>query len=128
MEMIMEKICYASMYLHISIDVILNFWERDLKIMNIWSIEKKGLASLAEMFVTIFNAEPWRENWTKGWALECLSKIFNSNEFYVLMAEAERIPVGAIYSRVWSYMGELEREIVENFVNSANQLTVRVRR
>ena len=30
--------------------------------------EDKDLSNLAELFVTVFNADPWRENWTEEWA------------------------------------------------------------
>jgi aminoglycoside 6'-N-acetyltransferase I len=91
------------------------------KIMHIRRIEKIDLENLSELYVAVFNHEPWSENWTKDWAYERLSIIFRSHRFYGFMAEEGNIPVGAIFSRVGSYKGELELEIVENFVSSTEQ-------
>ena len=37
------------------------------------------------------------------------------------MAEKKNIPVGAIFSRIGSYKGELELEVMENFVSYEEQ-------
>ena len=89
--------------------------------MHIGKIETEDLQNLAELFVTVFNHEPWSENWTKEWAYERLSIIFRSHRFYGFMAEEGNEPVGAIFSRIGSYKGKFELEIVENFVSSTEQ-------
>ena len=89
--------------------------------MNIRKIEKRDLNILAELFVSVFNSEPWNEGWTKEWAYERLSIIFKSHRFYGYVAEEEDTPVGAIFSRVGSYKGILELEIIENYVSSNAQ-------
>ena len=89
--------------------------------MNIRSIEERDLHALAELFVSVLNAEPWSECWTKGWAYERLSIIFRSHRFHGYVAEKEGVPIGAIFSRIGSYKGLLELEIVENYVSSNAQ-------
>ena len=36
--------------------------------ITIRKIVDKDLSNLAELFVTVFNADLWCENWTKEWA------------------------------------------------------------
>ena len=91
--------------------------------MDIRRIEEKDLDALAELFVSVFNSEPWSENWAKEWACERLNIIFNSYRFYGYMAEKGNTPIGAIFSRIGSYKGELELEIIENFVSCIEQRT-----
>ena len=89
--------------------------------MNIRKIEEKDLDVLAELFVSVFNSEPWSENWNKEWAYERLSIIFKSYRFHGYVAEENNVPIGAIFSRIGSYKGKLELEVIENFVNSNDQ-------
>jgi aminoglycoside 6'-N-acetyltransferase I len=89
--------------------------------MKIRKIEENDLPILAELFVSVFNQEPWNENWNVDWALERLTFIFKSYRFYGYVAEEGDIPIGAIFSRIGSYMGELELEIMENFVSRNEQ-------
>lgn len=88
---------------------------------GIRKIEEEDLDALSELFVSVFNSEPWNENWTKEWAHERLSIIFQSYCFYGYIAEEKGIPVGAIFSRIGSYKGELELEIMENYVSASKQ-------
>jgi aminoglycoside 6'-N-acetyltransferase I len=90
-------------------------------LISIRKLEKEDLDSLAELFVSVFNSEPWNENWSKEWAYERLHIISESYRFFGYIAEKESVPVGAIFSRIGSYMGELELEIVENFVSGNEQ-------
>ncbi|RXJ74950.1 hypothetical protein CS022_01865 [Veronia nyctiphanis] len=89
--------------------------------MNIRKIEEKDLDCLADLYVSVFNAEPWNDNWTKAWAYERLEIIFKSYRFYGYAAENENGLIGAVLSRVGSFKGELELEIVELFVSSKEQ-------
>ena len=89
--------------------------------MNIRKIESSDLTILSELFVSVFNAEPWSESWTKEWAYQRLSIIFKSYRFHGFVAEKKGVPVGAIFSRIGSYKGELEVEVIENFVSCAEQ-------
>ena len=73
------------------------------------------------LFVSVFNSEPWSENWSKEWAYERLSIIFKSYCFYGYVAEKKNAPIGAIFSRIGIYKGELELEVIENFVSSDEQ-------
>ena len=78
--------------------------------MNIRKIEPDDLNDLSALFVSVFNSEPWSESWSKQWAYERLGIIFKSYRFYGYVAEKENVPVGAIFSRIGSYKGELEHE------------------
>jgi len=89
--------------------------------MKIRKIEEKDLEALADLFVLVFNAKPWSENWTKEWAYERLNIIFKSYRFYGYIAEIDDAPVGAVFSRIGSYKGELELEVVEMFVIGQQQ-------
>jgi ribosomal protein S18 acetylase RimI-like enzyme len=89
--------------------------------MNIRKIEEKDLEALVNLFVSVFNSKPWSENWTKEWAYERLNIIFNSYRFYGYIAEVDDIPFGAVFSRIGSYKGELELEVLEMFVSNQQQ-------
>jgi ribosomal protein S18 acetylase RimI-like enzyme len=89
--------------------------------MKIRKIEEKDLEALADLFVLVFNAKPWSENWTKQWAYERLDIIFKSYRFYGYIAEVKDESVGAVFSRIGSYKGELELEVVEMFVSGQQQ-------
>ena len=89
--------------------------------MRIRRIEFDDLERLSELFVIVFNHEPWNENWTKDWAYERLCIIYKSHGFYGFVAQDENTPIGAIFSRIGSYKGELELEIVENYVSPTEQ-------
>lgn len=93
----------------------------DLELMNIRKIEQEDLDVMSELFVSVFNAEPWNECWTKEWAYERLNIIFKSYRFYGYLAENEDTPLGAVFSRIGSYKGTLELEIVESYVSSSAQ-------
>jgi len=89
--------------------------------MHIRKIEVGDLERLSELFLIVFNHEPWNENWTKDWAYERLNIIYNSYGFYGFVAEDGSTPIGAIFSRIGSYKGELELEIIENYVSPSEQ-------
>ena len=89
--------------------------------MYIRKIEKQDLNILADLFVSVFNSEPWNENWTEQWAYERLNIIFQSYGFYGYVAEEEGMPIGAVFSRVGSYKGILELEVIENYVSGNAQ-------
>jgi len=89
--------------------------------MRIRRIEFDDLERLSELFVTVFSHEPWSENWTKDWAYERLCIIYKSHRFYGFVALDGNSPIGAIFSRIGSYKGELELEIIENYVSPTEQ-------
>jgi len=89
--------------------------------MHIRRIEFNDLERLSELFVIVFNHEPWNENWTQDWAYERLSIIYKSHGFHGLVAEVGNAPIGAIFSRMGSYKGELELELIENYVAPTEQ-------
>ena len=89
--------------------------------MNIRKIEEEDLIPLSVLFVSVFNQAPWNEDWTTDWAYERLLIIFKSHRFFGYMAEEGTDPVAAIFSRVGSYKGELELEIMENYVTGKEQ-------
>ena len=84
--------------------------------MKIRTIREDDLPQLADLFVSVFNDPPWSQEWQKEWAYERLSIIFKSYRFYGCLAEVDDNPVAAILSRLSSFKGELELEIMENFV------------
>ncbi len=100
---------------------ILNYYKQGLKLMNIRKIIEKDLDILSELFVSVFNSKPWNEKWTKEWAYERLNIIFKSYQFYGYVAEKGGTPIGAVFSRIGSYKGELELEIMENFISNHEQ-------
>lgn len=89
--------------------------------MNIRRIEERDLKVLAELFVSVFNAPPWNESWTIKWAYDRLDIIFKSHRFYGYVAEKHGTAIGAIFSRLGSYKGMLELEIIENYVSGNAQ-------
>ena len=85
-------------------------------VMSIRKIREDDVLQLSELFVSVFNEPPWSQDWKKEWAYERLSIIFKSYRFYGCLAEVDDRPVAAILSRLSSFKGELELEIMENFV------------
>ena len=76
---------------------------------------------LSELFVEVFCAPPWNEEWNANLAYERLVLIFRSYEFCGFLAIEEQTPVGAIFSRLMSFKGEKELEIIEMYVSPSNQ-------
>ena len=88
---------------------------------QIRNIREDDIPQLADLFVAVFNAPPWSQDWKKEWAYERLSIIHKSYRFYGCLVETENVPVAAILSRVGSFMGELELEVLEMFVSNSRQ-------
>lgn len=84
--------------------------------MRIRKIQEDDIPQLSDLFVSVFNEPPWSQDWKKEWAFERLSIIFGSHRFYGCLAEVDKRAVGAVLSRLGSFMGELELEIMEMFV------------
>jgi len=84
--------------------------------MSIRKIREDDIPQLSDLFVSVFNEPPWSQGWRKEWAYERLSIIFKSYRFYGCLAEVDSHPVAAVLSRLGSFKGELELEIMENFV------------
>lgn len=89
--------------------------------IKIRKIREEDLAKLAELFKSVFNRAPWSENWKYDWVYQRLFIIFMSYGFYGCLAESNNIIVGSVLSRISSYKGELELEIVECFVSTEAQ-------
>jgi aminoglycoside 6'-N-acetyltransferase I len=89
--------------------------------MEIRSIELNDLDALGDVFVSVFNSAPWNESWKKPWVLERLGILFNSYGFCGFLAEDDTEVVGAVFSRLGSYMGERELEISEMYVDGNHQ-------
>ncbi len=84
--------------------------------MSIRRIREDDIHQLSDLFVSVFNEPPWNQGWKKEWAHERLLIIFQSYRFYGCLAEVDNHPVAAVLSRLGSFKGELELEIMENFV------------
>jgi len=89
--------------------------------MKIRKIKEQDLRPLAELYVSVFKQEPWNEDWKVDWAYERLSFIFKSHRFYGYIAEENQSILGGVFSRIGSYRGRLELEIVEYYVCSGHQ-------
>lgn len=88
---------------------------------TIRKILESDIDQLSDLFVSVFNQPPWSEGWKKEWAIERLSIIFNSYRFYGCLAEEGGKPIAAILSRLGSFKGALELEIMETFVSASEQ-------
>jgi ribosomal protein S18 acetylase RimI-like enzyme len=84
-------------------------------------IIESDIRNLADLFVSVFNDEPWNEDWKVSWAEERLTIIFKAYQFYGLMAEDDGVPIGALFSRLGSFKGQLELEILETYVAKSAQ-------
>lgn len=89
--------------------------------INIRRIQQNDIDQLSDLFLSVFNEIPWNEGWKKEWAYERLSILFNSYRFYGYLAEVDNNPIAAVLSRLGSYKGELELEIMETFVGKEEQ-------
>ena len=97
-------------------EVVSSLAQRMKTVVSIRKISEDDVLQLSDLFVSVFNEPPWSQDWKKEWAYERLSIIFKSYRFYGFLAEVGNYPVAAILSRVGSFKGELELEIMENFV------------
>jgi aminoglycoside 6'-N-acetyltransferase I len=79
------------------------------------------LDRLSGLFIPVFNSAPWDESWEKSWALERLTILYNSYKFCGFLAVDGEAIIGAAFSRLGSFMGELELEVVEMFVSGQHQ-------
>ena len=89
--------------------------------MEIRPIELADLDVLSDVFVSVFNSAPWNENWKKPWALERLEILLHSYKSCGFLAIEDAEIVGAVFSRLGSYMGDLELEITEMYVIGHHQ-------
>lgn len=90
-------------------------------LINIREIESSDLISLSKLFVEVFQSHPWNETWKETWAFERLDIIFRSYGFCGFLALETDSVVGAIFSRLASFKGEKELEVVEMYVSVIHQ-------
>lgn len=69
----------------------------------------------------MFQSPPWSETWKESWALERLDIIFRSQGFCGFVALENDSAVGAIFSRLASFKGKKELEVVEMYVSINDQ-------
>lgn len=93
----------------------------EVRKIEIRYIEEHDLDRLSELFISVFNSAPWNESWEKSWALERLTILYNSYKFCGFLAVDDELIIGAAFSRLGSFMGELELEVVEMFVSGQHQ-------
>ena len=89
--------------------------------MNIREIKEADIPTLAELYVSVFSAAPWNEEWQAEWATDRLSTIYNSPGFYGLVLENQHSIIAAALGRSTPFKGSMHFELVEFFVEPTCQ-------
>lgn len=79
------------------------------------------IEEMADLFVEAFNAEPWREEWTKDTASKRLQQMINVEDFYGLCAYAEEEMCGMILGCMEQYYDGIVFQIREFCVKNTQR-------
>lgn len=82
---------------------------------------KEDIDIAAQLYIEVFAAPPWNEQWQIGWATERIQTVVDSPGFLGYVYEEEKSIFGAVIARTNSFRGKLELEIVELFVSPPKQ-------
>ncbi|MCJ8312892.1 MAG: GNAT family N-acetyltransferase [Saccharospirillaceae bacterium] len=89
--------------------------------MIITPITTQHLNNISGLYVNVFKAPPWNENWEQQWALERLTNIFHCPNFKGFIIEQDSVIIGSIMGRGTTFQGKKEFEICELFIVPTKQ-------
>ncbi|MBU3127860.1 GNAT family N-acetyltransferase [Clostridium tagluense] len=88
---------------------------------NIISIENQHILKCSELYIEVFNAEPWNDKWTLETAHKRLNDIYISTNFEgVLYVEDEQIK-GAIFGNYEQFYDGIHYNLREMFISNELQ-------
>ncbi|MGN7478279.1 GNAT family N-acetyltransferase [Solibacillus silvestris] len=89
--------------------------------MKLRNVEERDLMNCTKIFMEVFNAEPWNDEWTDGIALQYLTDFYGTPNFLGIAAVENEEVLGFIFGvqRKW-YSGD-EYFIHEMCVDSKRQ-------
>jgi N-acetylglutamate synthase-like GNAT family acetyltransferase len=76
--------------------------------MELLPLDQNYLGQCAELFITVFNDEPWRENWSSIAVLTRLQEIYNTPGFYGVVAAQD----GKLLGFAMGYIEQWDKEKV----------------
>ena len=88
---------------------------------SIITIKDKDLIECAKLYVEVFNAEPWNDNWTKETAFKRLNDIFISANFEGIVYIEDGEIKGAIFGNHEQYFDGMHYYLKEMFVSNELQ-------
>lgn len=88
---------------------------------SIITLKEDHLTECAKLYVEVFNAEPWNDNWMKETAFKRLSDIFNSANFEGIFYEEDGEIKGAIFGNLEQYFDGMHYYLKEMFVSNELQ-------
>ncbi len=89
--------------------------------MHISEISEKDIPAISNLYISVFRAPPWNEEWNVEWAIDRLQGIYNSPGFYGFLYKENSNPIAALLGRSLTFKDWREFEIVELFVDSQHQ-------
>ena len=89
--------------------------------MEISAITRQDLASLSQLYVSVFNNPPWNEHWEYSWAYERLNWVHQAQGFIGFVVLDKNIPIGAILGHFVPFQGSKGFTVSEFFVSTNYQ-------
>jgi aminoglycoside 6'-N-acetyltransferase I len=88
---------------------------------NIFSIKNEHIIKCSELYIKVFNAEPWNDKWTLGTAHKRLNDIYISPNFEgILYLEYGKVK-GAIFGNYEQFYDGVHYNLREMFVSNESQ-------
>lgn len=84
--------------------------------IEIKEIQKEQLDACAELYVKVFNSEPWNDSWTAETAYRRLADIFNSPGFVGILIEDDGEIEGAAFGCMEQWYEGMEYSLREIFI------------
>lgn len=81
-------------------------------------IEERDLKEISEVYVEVFNTEPWNDNWTSQTAYNRLKDIFESPKFVGLKYSLDGQVKGAVLGNCEQWYEGMHFNVREMFVSS----------
>jgi aminoglycoside 6'-N-acetyltransferase I len=90
---------------------------------NIISIKNEHILKCSELYIKVFNAEPWNDKWTLGTAHKRLNDIYDSPNFEgVIYADYGQVK-GAIFGNYEQFYDGIHYNLREMFISNELQGT-----
>lgn len=89
--------------------------------MRICQLDETHISQVVELFIEVFEQEPWNEIWQAQWVEDRCRCILDSKYSMGFVVEQDDKVVGAVFGRGVPFKGQLDFEIAEFFVSPAKQ-------
>ncbi|MBM7613974.1 GNAT family N-acetyltransferase [Alkaliphilus hydrothermalis] len=88
---------------------------------GIYKMDKEDLMKYAELYVELFNAEPWNDRWTVATAYKRLENIYNTPHFVGMKYLESGEIKGAIFGNCQQWYLGMHYNLMEMFVVADSQ-------